>query len=86
MVTYVGWAVVGCGETHNISEHNSNTTELRTIDLQRHYVCLALHDLQREYMHDVMIIEQQDIQHRITSKPCSSGPSAGTGTPHLNKH
>ena len=57
MTKYIGWAVVGCGEAHNISEYNSNTTELHTIDLQQHYLCRAPHDLQREYMHDVMIIE-----------------------------
>ena len=47
---------MGCGEACIISEHGSNTTEL-----QQHYVFRAAHDLHKEHMHGMMIIEQQDI-------------------------
>ena len=63
----VASAVAGCGEANLISEHRSNTIELQlhTTDLQQHYLFCAGHDLEIEHRFGAMIIEQQDIQHRI---------------------
>ena len=55
------------------------------IDLQQHYVFHAAHDLQGEQMHGVMVIEQQDIQHRTTSEPYSS-ESCGSGPGFPSQH
>ena len=72
MTKYVGcavaWAVAGFGEANVVSEHSSNTKELHTTDLQQHVVFRAGRDVQRQHMYGVMIIEQQDIQHRTMSE------------------
>ena len=84
---YVGCAVesavAGCGEANLISEHRSNTIELQlhTTDLQQHYLSRAGHDLQIEHRFGAMIIEQQDVQHRIMREQYSSEP---WGEPYRN--
>ena len=65
----VARAVAGCGEANLISECSSNTRELDTTDLQQPCVFRAGHDLQREHMYGVTIVEQQDLQHRTMSEP-----------------
>ena len=72
----VASAVAGCGEASLISEHRSNTIELQlhTTDLQQHYLFRAGHDLHIEYRFGAMIIEQQDVQHRIMREQYSSEP------------
>ena len=84
---YVGCAaasaVAGCGEANLISEHRSNTIELQlhTTDLQQHYLFCAGHDLQVEHRFGAMIIEQQDVQHRIMREQYRSEPyRSGLGT------
>ena len=77
VIKYVGCAVAsGCGEANLISEHRSNTIQLQlhTTDLKQHYFSLAGHDLQIEHRVGPMIIEQQDVQHRITREQYSSEP------------
>ena len=63
----VASAIASCGEANLISEHRSNTKELQlhTTDLQQHYLFRGGHDLQIEHRFDAMIIEHQDVQHRI---------------------
>ena len=77
----VAWAVASCGEENLISEHRSNTIELQlhTTDLQQHYLFRGGHDLQIEHRFGVMIIEHQDVQHRIMREQYSSKP---WGEPH----
>ena len=72
----VASAVAGCGETNLISEHRSNTIELQlhTTDLQQHYLFRAGHNLHIEHRFGAMVIEQQDVQHRIMREQYSSEP------------
>ena len=72
----VASAVVGCGEANLISEHRSNTKELQlhTTEMQQHYLFRAGHDWQIEHRFGAMIIEQQDVQHRIMREQYSSEP------------
>ena len=72
----VASAVEGCGEANLVSEHRSNTIELqlRTTDLQQHYLFCAGHDLQIEHRFGAMIIKQQDVQHQIMREQDSSEP------------
>ena len=55
-------------------EHRSNAIELQlhTTDLQQHYLFRAGHDLQIEHRFGAMIIEQQDVRHRIMREQYSS--------------
>ena len=72
----VASAVAGCGEANLISEHRSNTKELQlhTTDLRQHYLFCAGHNLHIEHRFGAMIIEQQDVQHRIMREQYSSEP------------
>ena len=77
---YVGCAVASavadCGEANLISQNRGKTIELQlhTRDLQQHYLFCAGHDLQIEHRFGAMIIEQQDIQHRIMREQYSNTP------------
>ena len=53
--------------------------QLHTTDLQQHYLFCAGHDLQIEHRFGAMIIEQQDVQHRIAREQFNSEP---WGEPH----
>ena len=59
-----------------VSEHRSNTIELQldTTDLQQPYLFRDGHDLHIEHRFGAMIIEQQDVQHRIMREQYSSEP------------
>ena len=72
----VASAVAGCGEANLISEYRSNTIELQlhTTDLKQYYLFRAGHDLQIEHRFGEMMIEQQDVQHRIMREQYSSEP------------
>ena len=72
----VASAVASCGEANPISEHRSSTIELQlqTTDLQQHYLFRSGHDLQIEHRFGAMIIEHQDVQHRIMREQYSSEP------------
>ena len=80
VIKYVGCtvasAVAGSGEANLISKHRTNTIELQlhTTDLQQHYLFRGGHDLQIEHRFGAMIIEQQDVQHRIMREQYSSEP------------
>ena len=86
---YVGCTVASAitSEANLISEHRSNTKELQlhTTYLQQHYLFRGGHDLQIEHRFDAMIIEHQDVQHRImreqySSKPWGEPYRSGLGT------
>ena len=64
----------GGREANLISEHRSNTIELQlhTTDLQQHYLFRGGHDLQIEHRFGAMIIDHQDVQHRIMKEQYSS--------------
>ena len=81
----VASAIASCGEANLISEHRSNTKELQlhTTDLQQHYLFCGGHDLQIEHRFDAMIIEHQDVQHRIMREQYSSEP---WGEPYRSGH
>ena len=82
----VASAVASCGKANLISEHRSNTVELQlhTTDLQQHYLFRGGHDLQMEHRFGAMMIEHQDVQHRImrilSSEPWGEPYRSGLGT------
>ena len=89
---YVGYAVAsvvtGCGEANFISERRSNTIELQlhTTDLQQHYLFCAGHDLQIEHRFGAMIIEQQDVQHRIMREHAAANHGANHTAANLVRY
>ena len=73
----VASAVASCSEANLISDHRSNRIELQlhTTDLQQQrYLFHGGHDWQINHRFGAMIIEQQDVQHRIMREQYSSEP------------